>query len=232
MQYPASLPTISPALQEKDFERCAEKGECCQCGLCCIAFAADVPSISGDANSPVIRKEAGQVCPQMRFDTQGRVLCLLHAAKADHPALQHCREWKGNIGIGGGKTYFDALRYTTLIEMLLPTSAGEVLLIADAWRTGRVPPSLMANAKEFLAENPDAIIKMFFLYLEHRPLPFPGDLFTWLDIKKAIESQQDRLAKFASKLEERYAHQESEERDYYRTYLRRYVLALLDTNTD
>ena len=74
-------------------EECS-KGNCQQCGLCCVVFENEVPSVAGDVESPLILKKAGEVCPQLQFDTIGRCYCLLHESK-DHPNLRICREWSG-----------------------------------------------------------------------------------------------------------------------------------------
>lgn len=222
---------MNPSLQEKDFEKCAKKGECCQCGLCCIAFAVDVPSVPGQANSPVKRKETGESCPQMSFDARGRMICLLHNAKDDIPGLEHCRKWNGNVAMGDGRTYFDALRFTTLMEMLFPTSAEDVLLITEAWRTGRIPPSLIVQAEEFLCEHPDAIIKLCNLYIQRKPQPFPVALFDTLDLEGAILLLRDQLRNYACELERQHTYSDSEESRYYRTHLRSYFASFIEKNS-
>ncbi len=219
-----SLPLLNPPLEEKDFEKCAKDGECCQCGLCCIAFAIDVPSVPGDPRSPAMRKETGQVCPQMSFDARGRMYCLVHEAKEDSAILEQCLAWRGNVRIET-RTYFDALRFTTLMEMLFPCSAEEVVLIAESWRTGRVPPSLMLMAEEFLCEHPDSIMRLVSLYLQHQPAPFPADLFDALDFEGAAMLHAGTLKQQFAQLENAHGGKDTPEGIYYNTHLRRYLQA-------
>lgn len=77
---------------------CSENGECCQCGLCCIALETDVPAqkpLSVTQNVDTVRKESLQVCPFLKDDGTGRFGCACHDVK-DHPELVNCNTWKGN----------------------------------------------------------------------------------------------------------------------------------------
>ncbi len=82
---------------KEEMVKCAARGECNQCGLCCVAFEDRLPiRIPETVDEPVslTRKAVLTVCPHLATTEEGSSLCQAHHIK-DHPALQHCRDWHG-----------------------------------------------------------------------------------------------------------------------------------------
>ncbi len=136
-----------------------------------------------------------------------------------------CREWSGNKMLEGPSDpkYFDALRFTVLMEILFPTGPEDAELMAETWRTGRIPPSLLEEAETFLADNPDAIMKMLRLYIQHQPDPFPKDLFDALDMAGTVDLLRAEIAPALAELDLSFATDVSKEAAYYRKNLHPYL---------
>jgi hypothetical protein len=93
-----SLPVVSIGTDDyahDALDKC-KSGSCANCGLCCTTMETVVPSERGDVDSPLIRKRAGEVCPQLVRTHRGRYLCALHShVQAGDPRLADCAAWSG-----------------------------------------------------------------------------------------------------------------------------------------
>ncbi len=81
---------------KEEMVMCAARGECNQCGLCCVAFETVVPlTIPKNIGEPVevTRTALFKVCPHLNME-DGLSSCQAHEVKA-HPTLRDCREWNG-----------------------------------------------------------------------------------------------------------------------------------------
>jgi len=82
----------------EELNKCRNSGECCQCGLCCIAFTHYIPErmpTTVDRYIPTVRKQCLQVCPYLKDDGTGRFGCGCNDEK-DRLELEVCRTWRGN----------------------------------------------------------------------------------------------------------------------------------------
>ncbi|MBT4917731.1 hypothetical protein HN709_03375 [Candidatus Peregrinibacteria bacterium] len=86
------IDTDGPQFEEGQVDRCAD-GECCTCGVCCIAFQVDVPAV-GELQG-IFRKEALEICPHMVIDDTG-FKCGLHGNKGEDPRLDRCQNFRGD----------------------------------------------------------------------------------------------------------------------------------------
>lgn len=86
----------------EELARCADKGECVQCGLCCVAYPIPgmpltVPESVSDAAVKLEYKGGMMPCWHLQETSEGRFQCAAHEAKG-HPELRACRDWQGNRG--------------------------------------------------------------------------------------------------------------------------------------
>ena len=81
-----------------ELKECRDDGECCQCGMCCVAFETNIPEekpTSVDQEMGTIRKKSLHACPYLKDDGTGHFGCGIHDVK-DHPELTTCTKWRGN----------------------------------------------------------------------------------------------------------------------------------------
>ncbi len=81
-----------------EIANCAESGECCQCGLCCIVFDVRVPLKNPKGSlfyADRIWSPALKPCHHLEETREGVFRCLLQEEKW-HPILADCVEWSGN----------------------------------------------------------------------------------------------------------------------------------------
>jgi hypothetical protein len=148
------LPIISPPLASEELEKCQTTGECCQCGMCCIAYSVrGIPSVPGDPDSVTTDKARGERCPQLDFDATGRAICLVQHAKATNQSLFTCDVWRGNIRDRFIGTLFEDLESVALERILWPTSRDEAELYERAVQGGRISTHTLESGRQFLAEG-------------------------------------------------------------------------------
>ncbi len=94
------------AFTRDELAGCEASGTCCRCGACCWAHEIEGMPAPGDEPGALLlvngkpvkgRKEAGELCPHLAQDDEGRLSCSIH----DSPHRpQACGEWIGN-GVHG-----------------------------------------------------------------------------------------------------------------------------------
>ena len=116
---------------------CRDEGECCNCGMCCLAFAHEIPNHTVEVQETleVVRKDSLAACPWLKDDGTGRFLCGCHDDKYS-PAMKACKNWKGNVwqamksGPYVHRRRFDAM-HQVYFENLITRGTSHDIAIAD-----------------------------------------------------------------------------------------------------
>lgn len=167
--------------------------------MCCFAYSVDqVPSVRGQADSPLIHKPTNTPCPQLAFDANGKAVCLVHDAKTSNPALWVCASWQGNIRDRIVGTMFEDLESLVLENILWPKSQSDVAIYEQAAATGRISDNTLSCAREFLGtgyttllpeKSPRGfhpLVDFICLYCREYEV-LPDTLFTRLNIGTLLE---------------------------------------------
>jgi|GEM_PF-3121020 len=111
--------------QEREIKACRDKGDCCQCGVCCVAFLVEnvpVPKAIYDGVEDTrhtvhttFTKQAGEPCPHLKPNKSGTFDCDLHG-KPEQPDV--CRTWKGNELGNHGMTQYGQLLSAVHVSMM------------------------------------------------------------------------------------------------------------------
>lgn len=159
-----NLPVIQHhRFTEEELQAC-QRGECCRCGVCCTAFLIrEVPSIPGDASSPMKQKEAGVPCPQLTVLPDGTMGCLIH----DDPLRPDvCKQWKGDLEDGH-------YRYSNLKDrahaqaLLFPKQNLGILAAEHAILTGTVSRLTLRIIQNSIHNELRAILKAHLLRCQY-----------------------------------------------------------------
>lgn len=186
---------LLPVLDERTFSEqelsgCKE-GECCQCGMCCIAYRVQVPAEPGNVNSPLMMKAAGVRCPQLYEGERGRLMCLLQNHKG-HPALAICAEWRGDKrGLLMGDLAYDDLNENIADWILHPDSLEQVALIRDRLRRGAIAEEVRRHYAHFFT-NPSNLTLVLRRYLIDFQV-LPHDIFSFVGIPKEVRKRADDM---------------------------------------
>ena len=84
---------------EAEIDQCRTKGDCVQCGLCCIGYPTpDLPAVKPWfrwSRVPGYDKKNFEPCIHLKKTDDGRFACACHDVKR-HPKLEKCRTWRGD----------------------------------------------------------------------------------------------------------------------------------------
>jgi hypothetical protein len=108
-----------------EMKACEKNGECCQCGLCCIAPEMNIPnsdpSVTPEDGLTHSKKTGLEICPFLEETRNGLFRCLIHGSKESCDILKACRTWKGpqltNIPYWGRYEQFYVLKWGYGLDM-------------------------------------------------------------------------------------------------------------------
>ena len=158
------------------------QGSCGQCSLCCRVMEKTVPSVPGEADSPLETYGAGVTCPQL-VEIRGEFACALQAEKeAGHPNLQACRNWNGN-----GQNSMAQLLTKTEQWIINPPSRNEVIEIENIMSAGFLQTIRVdINAYELVP-----IIRRYVVELEM----VPQQIFAFLRVRELLIEEPESTVK-------------------------------------
>lgn len=174
------------SLDPKLVEKCAQ-GACTRCGLCCVIYSVDVPSIRGTVDSVLRTKRAGEVCPQLFVDYTGQFACALQKEKEEgDPRLASCTGWPG------AENTTAQLSVRTVLMAQKPSNIATVHFLQKLVQRGIT----QIFDFEITLENVCTIVKNYISLGV-----FPVDIFNELGIKRILRELRDHAPKKYEKLD-------------------------------